>query len=147
MISLTSEYALRALICIAENQKLRPIPGKTIATNADIPHKYLSKILGDLVRVGVLVSAPGIGGGFRLARPPQAIYLKEILAPFEPTLADRRPCPFGNEFCNDDDPCPGHFQWKTVRESYARFLEQTSISDVSLKCGAAPIEHCAEMSD
>lgn len=133
MLTLSSEYALRAMIYLTVHCDEWPIRGRTIADQAEIPRKYLSKILGDLVRVGVLVSSPGIGGGFQMARDPKDIPLQEVLAPFEPILADRRPCPFGNVTCNDDDPCAGHEQWKTVRQAYATFLQKTSIHDVSVK--------------
>ncbi len=50
MLSRTSEYALRALIHLAEHQTEWPIAGSRIAAAAGVPSKYLSKILGDLVR-------------------------------------------------------------------------------------------------
>ncbi|MFQ5411895.1 MAG: RrF2 family transcriptional regulator, partial [Phycisphaerae bacterium] len=107
------------------------VPGNQIAEHTQVPKKYLSKILGDLVRAGILDSAPGKTGGFRLLRSPKEIYLFEVLAPFEPVLARRRPCPFGNSVCSDDDPCVGHERWSEVRETYSRFLQGTSIHDIS----------------
>ncbi len=131
MISRTSEYALQAVIHLARHVDDWPIPGRKIAEETDIPRKYLSAVLGDLVRAGVLESSPGAGGGFRLARSSKEIRLSKVLAPFEPVLANRRPCPFGQEACSDDDPCAGHDEWKRVRETYERFLEKNSIYDVA----------------
>ncbi len=131
MISRTSEYALRAMIHLAQHVDDWPIPGRKIAEETGIPRKYLAAILGGLVRAGVLESSPGIGGGFRLARPAKGIWLSQVFAPFEPILADRRPCPFGQEVCSDDDPCAGHDAWKRVRETYGQFLEKNSIHDVA----------------
>ncbi len=133
MLSLTSEYALRAMIYLAQHVDDWPIPGRKIAEEANVPRKYLSAILGDLARAGILDSSPGTGGGFRMVRSPKEIRLSEVFAPFEPILAHRRPCPFGHEECSDDDPCAGHDQWKQVRETYSRFLEQTSVFDVTFK--------------
>ena len=131
MISRTSEYALQAMIHLARRIDDWPIAGRKIAAETGIPRKYLAAILGDLVRSGVLESSPGMGGGFRLARPAKEIRLSEVFAPFEPILANRRPCPFGREVCSDDDPCAGHDEWKRVRETYGRFLENNSIHDVA----------------
>lgn len=131
MISRTSEYALQAVIHLARQVGDWPISGRKIAEETGVPRKYLAAILGDLVRAGVLESSPGIGGGFRLARPAKEIRLTEVFAPFEPILANRRPGPFGQEICSDDDPCAGHDQWKRVRETYQRFLEKNSIHDVA----------------
>lgn len=131
MISLTSEYALQAMIHLAQHVDDWPIVGRKIAEETGIPRKYLAAILRDLVRVHVLKSSPGAGGGFRLARSAKDIRLSEVLAPFEPILANRRPCPFGKEICSDDDPCAGHDEWKRVRETYGRFLEENSVYDVA----------------
>lgn len=131
MFSLTGEYALRALIYMAQHVDDWPIPGRVIAQQADIPQKYLAVVLGQLVREGVLESSRGAGGGFRMADIPEKIPLFQVLMPFEPILANRRPCPFGNEVCSDDEPCAAHDRWKKVRETYSNFLEETSIQDIT----------------
>ena len=100
---------------------------------AGIPRQYLSNILSSLVRVGVLESAPGMGGGFRMTRSPKVVFLREVLERFEPVLGPTRPCPFGQELCNDTDQCAGHERWKRVREAYADFLEHTSVHDIGVK--------------
>ena len=68
-----------------------------------------------------------------MARSAKDIHLYEVLAPFEPVLTNRRPCPFGNVVCSDDAPCAGHERWKTVREAYQRFLSETTVHDVAVK--------------
>ena len=131
MLTRTSEYALRAMIHLAVHGQNGPIPGAQIASETGVPRKYLSKILADLVRAGVLEASPGKTGGFRLAAPPGKVRLIEVLTPFEPVLTDRRPCPFGNEVCSDDTPCAGHDRWKIVRDTYSNYLHETSIEDIA----------------
>ena len=109
MMTLTSEYALRAMIYLAQHDDAWPLSGNRIAAETGASRKYLSKILADLVRARVLVASRGKSGGFRLARSPEQIRVADVLAPFEPVLGNRRPCPFGNPVCNDDEPCPGHY--------------------------------------
>lgn len=133
MLSRTSEYALRAMVCLARHVEDWPISGKRIAGETGIPPKYLSNILSTLVRAGVLTSSPGIGGGFAMVRSPRDVPLDDILKPFESILAPSRPCPFGNEFCGDENPCAGHERWKHVKEVYAQFLQDTTIHDVSIE--------------
>ena len=79
MLTVTSNYALRAVVYLAQHADNQPIPGKTIAAEAGIPAPYLSRIMGDLVRAGVLDSSRGAGGGFRLSRPPTKILLFEAV--------------------------------------------------------------------
>jgi Rrf2 family iron-sulfur cluster assembly transcriptional regulator len=131
MLTRTSEYAVLAMIYLAQHTDDWPIAGRKIAEATGIPRKYLAAVLGDLVRSQLLMSSPGTGGGFRLARSAKDIRLCEVFAPFEPILANRRPCPFGKEVCSDDDPCAGHDEWKRVRETYQHFLEKNSIYDVA----------------
>ncbi len=133
MLTRTGEYALQATLYIANNPDAWPISGPKIATATDVPQKYLSAVLATLVRFGVLTASPGKGGGFSLALPPEKICLGEILQPFEVVLADRRPCPFGNTTCSDDDPCAGHDKWKIVRASFHDFAYGTTVRDLTKK--------------
>lgn len=130
MLSLTSEYALRAMIHLARHEEQWPIPGREIARQADVPAKYLSKVLGDLVRAGVLEGTRGLGGGFRLARTAKRTFLFDVLAPFE--SFDHRRCPFGNQQCGDDHPCLAHDRWKKVVETQQRFLQTTSVHAIAV---------------
>ena len=138
MLSRTGEYALRAVVYLAQNEDSWPIPGPQIARETKISPKYLSSILGTLVRNGVLEASPGRGGGFRMRRHSKKVLLVEVLTPFESVLDDRRPCPFGNPVCSDDDPCAGHHRWKTVREAYYDFVQCTSVQEVSFNSSSRP---------
>ena len=131
MLSLTSEYALRALIHLARNEADWPIPGRAIAEAAQIPPKYLSKVLGDLVRNGILDSSPGRTGGFALRRSPANLTLFEVLSQFEPFNRNR--CPFGNKQCNDLDPCLAHHEWTKVVDAERSFLQRTTIFEIAVK--------------
>jgi Rrf2 family protein len=129
----SSEYALQALVFLAQNQDRWPIPGREIAKGVGIPAKYLQKILGDLTRTGVLESSPGRTGGFRLNRPSGRISLLEVLTPFERFQSGH--CPFGNAVCSDRNPCQAHHQWKKVVETEQGFYREMTLEDVSRPTG------------
>lgn len=133
MLSQTGNYALRATIYLAQHSDGCLISGNAIAAGAVIPAQYLSKILSNLVRAGLLESVRGLGGGFRLSRTPNEISLFDILEPFESFLVDQRPCPFGHRMCSDDDPCHGHDRWRKLRESFRRYLRHTTVRDVAFR--------------
>ncbi len=126
MLSQTCEYALRAATYIAHHDEDEPVLAKDIAENTNVPLKYLQKILRDLVRNGLLVSARGIGGGFRLSRQPAKVHLVDILSPFD-DATQKMSCPFGNPECGGSNPCPVHNRWKRVVESYRTFLQTTTL--------------------
>lgn len=129
MFSKTSEYALRAVTTIAELGQDRPVLAKEIASKSKIPTKYLSKVLRDLVHVGILTSTRGIGGGFRLKRRANTLRLIDVVRPFEDVLASRR-CPLGNARCSDENPCAMHTRWKPVKRSIEKLLERTTVAEV-----------------
>lgn len=136
MLSRTGEYALRAMIYLARHADEWPIAGRRVAAATRVPGKYLSKIMGDLVRAGVLESARGVGGGFRMVRPPERVSLFEVLTPFESLMTGGRACPFANQRCSDRNPCLGHAGWKRVRDAFERFLQETSLQQVAVERGS-----------
>ena len=133
MLSKTSEYALRAMIYLAQHEGDWPIPGRQIAAQARIPTRYLQKILGDLARANVLDASPGKTGGYRLRLSANKTSLFDVLSPFE-RFDDSR-CPFGNEVCNDGNPCHAHSRWKVVVETQQRFLKDMTVVDISDRLG------------
>ncbi len=135
MMSLTSEYALRAVVYIAQNESSWPVAGNAIASASGIPSKYLAKILGDLVRHGILDARRGRGGGFSLARHPKETPLWEVLEPFE--RFKRTMCPFENQTCSSLSPCTAHPRWEKVLHSYHGFLKETTIHAIAFERGSA----------
>lgn len=131
MISLTGEYALRALVFLAERREEWPITASRIAGESGIPRKYLSRVLADLVRADVLSAMPGRCGGFKMRKPPEKVSLFDVLVPFEPVLSAKRSCVFGPGTCNDEQACAGHARWNDVREVFQRFVEDTTVKDVT----------------
>jgi Rrf2 family protein len=130
LLSQTSRYALRASVFLAERwTDDRSTAVRDIAAGLDVPRNYLSKILHQLAREGVLLSERGPRGGFRLARAPGEIALAEIVEPLEPAFSERR-CLLGRPRCSDDDPCPAHQRWSELAEEATRFLEDTTLADL-----------------
>ena len=74
-----AEYALRALAILASRDPRAPIQIHDLAETGRIPLKFLEQILLVLRRADILVSKRGLGGGYRLSRPPSAINLAEVI--------------------------------------------------------------------
>ena len=129
MISRTEKYALRAAIRLASRHHEGPVRAAVLAVEAGIPKNYLSKLLHTLGKHGVVTSERGRHGGFRLAREPDDLLLREILAPFAPDRG-RIGCLLRRGDCSDDDPCPAHEHWKGARGVITDFFQNTSLGDV-----------------
>ncbi len=136
MISKTNQYALRAVLCLAQESGGRPVRAGQIASALALPSNYLSKILHALARAGVLESERGPNGGFRLARSPDQVSLAEVMAPFE-AIVEARACLLGRDQCSDEDHCRLHERWKNASDPMIAFFNHTMIADL-----IARVEFC-----
>ncbi len=127
--SQTSTYALRAVLYLVREGSHRPLRVGEIAEAVDIPRNYLSKILHQLARAGVLTSSRGPKGGFELARPAAEVSLAHVIEPLEPVSAER-PCLLGNTACSDESPCAAHHRWKHVADQMQAFFHDTTIAEL-----------------
>ncbi len=84
MITQTAEYALRAMVCLAEAGD-EPQTTHSIAEKSRAPFGYLVKIMSSLCRQGLVVGRRGRHGGFVLARPASAISMYEVMLAASPT--------------------------------------------------------------
>jgi len=78
MISVTTEYALRASVYLAKNQG-RSVNRQEIAEASRVPPDYLLKVLGVLDAAGIVRSKRGPGGGYWLTKPATETTTLEVL--------------------------------------------------------------------
>ena len=130
MISTTSEYALRALSCLARAADGQALLGKDLALLADVPSNYLAKILLDLKRAGIVRATRGTGGGYRLAKSPEEVCLADVVEVFEGPCCAPRCLLGGSRECSDTTACAFHAKWRKVRRAYACFLQTTTLDEV-----------------
>jgi len=123
------EYAIRALTYLARHFD-RSCLVKEISNHEEIPHYFLGKILQSLARDGLLKSAKGPGGGFKLAKSPEELTLLEIKEAVD-GVADLEECAVGLEKCDDETPCPLHETFKPIREQIKAYLRTTTLSDMA----------------
>lgn len=93
MFSQTTEYALRAVVHLAQNVGSAQTT-RQIADATHVPQGYLSKILQTLVRAQLIKSQRGLGGGFVLERTPAEITIYEIVEIIDP-IPRITYCPLG----------------------------------------------------
>ncbi len=130
MLSQTAEYALRAVVYIAQQPAGELVRAAPLAGTLGIPQNYLAKILHQLGRVGVLRSTRGKSGGFTLGRDPADLSLFDVIAPFD-SLDERPHCLLGRPECSSKNPCPAHGRWQGVAQQISAFFRSTSLEDVA----------------
>ena len=127
MLSQTAQYALHAILYIAEHGGDRPVSVADMARELDVPRNYLSKTLHQLSRAGIVTATFGPGGGFRLSRPADQLTLDDVVSPFDESRAERH-CLLGQAHCSDGAPCAAHAHWKGISEQIHTFFRTTTIA-------------------
>ncbi len=94
MVSSTAEYALRAAVFLAQHPE-RPWTARDIAAEVRVPGLYLSKVLQQLARAGIVRSQRGLGGGFSLQVAPGKVSVLDILDATGNAPAPIAECPLG----------------------------------------------------
>lgn len=144
-ISGTAQYAIRAVLHLAQHGQDEPLRVEAIAEALDVPRNYLSKTLHTLARAGVLRSGRGPRGGFQLADDPRAISLVRVTAPFDDV--GTRLCLLGRSACSWKNPCAVHPRWEAVSLALMEFFRTTTVADllgeIALRPGMAPAAYRA----
>jgi Rrf2 family protein len=79
LFSAKVDYALRAMVDLAQQPQELAVQSREIARRQDIRGPYLDQILAVLKREGIIRSIRGAGGGYALARPPYKVTIGEIV--------------------------------------------------------------------
>jgi len=127
IFSKTCEYALRALIFLAQKSKSGKKTGiKEIAKGIDSPESFIAKILQDLSRKGLVQSLKGPGGGFYLDDMSLDRTLADIVIAVD---GDRlfSACALGLQDCMEAKPCPLHHQFKKVKRDIMELLQHSTL--------------------
>ena len=133
MISQKARYALRAMLKLAEAGPTAQVLTGDLAASADVPRSFLEQILLQLKRDGLVVSARGRAGGYRLARPAHTISFADILRTIDGPLA-LAPCASRAAFqrckdCRDVETCAIRHALLDVRDATATILEGRMLED------------------
>ena len=131
------EWALHVLLAFAWLDDDAPVSTAQLAAQHDLPVAYLNKQLQTLVRAGILESCPGVKGGFRLARRPEAITLMDVVVAIEgPSEAfrctDIRQRGMGEDLPRSAfaEPCAVHTSMRRAELAWRRELATRTIADV-----------------
>ncbi len=81
LITRDSDYAIRAISCIAATKGLTSV--RYLSQKLELPYPFLRKILQALTQGGLLFSIKGRGGGFKLAKPAKKISILEVSRVFQ----------------------------------------------------------------
>ena len=127
MISQTAEYALRAIVYLADQDGI-PCTTAQIAKTTLVPAGYLAKVMQSLSRAGVVKSQRGLNGGFTLTRSSKDLSILTVVNAVDPIR--RFPeCPLGIPN-HGRRLCPLHHRLDEAAAVGEKTFEQTSVADL-----------------
>lgn len=130
-LSTRGRYAVMAMAEMAARERdaagaVRPVTLAEIAGAQMLSVAYLEQLFGRLRRAGLVVSARGPGGGYRLARPASAIAIDAVVdAVDEPIIEER-----GGPDPLDGRHCPTRDLWDELGEQIRLFLGGVTLAEV-----------------
>jgi Rrf2 family iron-sulfur cluster assembly transcriptional regulator len=136
-LSTRGRYAVMALVELAVRMQAedvagpgdRPVSLAEIAQAQHLSVAYLEQLFGGLRRAGLVASARGPGGGYRLTRPAATIMIAEVVTAVDEPIAATR-CEEGGPGCLAGQRCRTHDLWAELGAQIALFLGSVSLADV-----------------
>lgn len=134
MLSKKTQYALKALIFLAEKGNAEPVLIAEISKKKKIPLKFLENILLELKNAGILGSKKGKGGGYFFIADPAKVPLAKVIRLIEGPIA-LLPCVSLNfyEKCKncEEKKCGINKVMMQVRDATLTILEHKTLADIS----------------
>ena len=133
MLSQKTRYAIRAMQHLADRYGEGPVQLAEIAAVQKIPANFLTVILSELSRYGIVASLRGKEGGYWLAIPPVDITYGDLIRVMRGSLA-LVPCAsrFAHEKCRnciEEGDCRTRALMLQVRDRTAEILDSIRLSD------------------
>jgi len=132
-LSTKGRYAVMAMIDIAQDTSGCPVSLAAIADRQDISQEYLEQLFAKLRRAGLVESARGPGGGYRLARASDLISMAEIITSVDEPLRVTRCEGDAVDGCVKGERCCAHDLWSSLGRQMMYFLSSVTLDDVVSK--------------
>jgi Rrf2 family nitric oxide-sensitive transcriptional repressor len=127
MISQTAEYALRAVVYLAGQDRAARTTAE-IAKASRVPVGYLAKVMQALSRRGLVSAQRGVGGGFLLAHDAARLSVLDVIDAVD-SLQRIRHCPLGLDE-HRNALCPLHRRLDDAFQRVEESFRDTTIAEL-----------------
>jgi Rrf2 family iron-sulfur cluster assembly transcriptional regulator len=139
-INRQTDYAVRVILALAKRGAGTRLSAGEIQQEMQIPASFMSRIVAQLAKVGLLSAFPGRNGGVMLPRPASQITLKDVVEAFEGPIMlsacfevkDEDDCPFQAK-------CPVRTKWGRVQVAMLREMASISFADLAEEARSIPL--------
>ncbi|AGK58744.1 Rrf2 family transcriptional regulator [Hyphomicrobium denitrificans 1NES1] len=122
-------YAVMAMADLAAHADQAAVPLSLVAERQHLPLSYLEQLFVPLRRTGLVESARGRAGGYRLAKKSSEISIAAVMAAVEEVTHFTR-CSEDDPRCSVATPCLTHGLWTALSDATSEFLASISLADV-----------------
>jgi len=139
-------YAVTAMLDLALHDTQNPVALADIAQRQGISLSYLEQLFARLRKQGLVDSARGPGGGYRLGRPSREISIANVIQAVDEKV-DATRCG-GKMNCQGEERCLTHDLWSGLSDQIHEFLDAISLAQLvekrDGKNGAARQTECIQ---
>ena len=121
-------YAVTAMLDLALHEDFGPVSLTDISRRQGISLSYLEQLFLRLRKDGLIASARGPGGGYRLQLPGADISVADVIRAVDEQV-DATRCG-GHQNCQADERCLTHDLWEDLSLHITDFLTGISLSDL-----------------
>lgn len=129
-ISTKGQYALEALVDMHLNSPNAYESLHTLAQRRHLSESYLEQLFSRLRKAGLVESLRGAQGGYRLARPAEAISSGEVLRAVEGTLSPVRCICDASAACRREGVCSTRGFWTRMMDEINETVDGVSLKDL-----------------
>lgn len=133
-----ADYAVVMMAAVARHPCGARLSATLLATETGIPLPTAQKLTGRLAAAGLLATARGTGGGFRLARPAAAISLADIVEAVEGPIAMTNCIDAERHLCALESGCQVRPHMGLVNDALRGALAGVSLVSLAERSGGMP---------
>lgn len=127
-ITRRTDYAIHLIADLSDNPD-KPLGLRTLAERHGVTYAFARTVQQGLLHAGIVVTARGINGGIKLARPLQKITLLEVFEAAQDPL-DKAFSAQGSSWCSCEGACISESVWLSTRDVLGKHLASIHLNHI-----------------
>lgn len=125
-----NQYAIQALVMLALHPRHESMMCRDLAEMLHIPYPYLSKLMQQCAKLGLVGASRGRSGGYWLEGVAERMNILDLVTAINGERLQRE-CLLGLKECADDSACVMHCEWKPVKEGMFDVLRNQTLGELA----------------
>ncbi|MFH1877187.1 MAG: Rrf2 family transcriptional regulator [Candidatus Omnitrophota bacterium] len=131
LLTKNTDYAVRALITLAGAGD-EFISARDVARGQNMPYQFIRKILGILIKEGLVESREGGKGGFKLKARPKDIKVTDIINIFQGKI-QLSECIFRKRICENREKCVLRKEIRRIEDIVGKEFSKVTIAKLAAR--------------